>query len=79
MKLHEHRLPLEPVASAEGVWFHDHEGRRLLDGISSWWGKTNATQVQRVRTIIEALSLQVATPDETRAMLKLKGRDQVAF
>jgi adenosylmethionine-8-amino-7-oxononanoate aminotransferase len=40
MKLHaraEHPQPLIPVARAEGVWLHDHEGRRYLDGISSWW------------------------------------------
>ncbi|MBT9594552.1 MAG: adenosylmethionine--8-amino-7-oxononanoate transaminase [Vitreoscilla sp.] len=40
MKLHAEGLaaqPLIPVARAEGVWLHDHEGRRYLDGISSWW------------------------------------------
>jgi adenosylmethionine-8-amino-7-oxononanoate aminotransferase len=37
MKLHEQQLPLVPVARAEGVWLHDHEGHRYLDGISSWW------------------------------------------
>ncbi|NRF66045.1 adenosylmethionine--8-amino-7-oxononanoate transaminase [Aquincola sp. S2] len=38
MKLHEQGgAPLLPVARAEGVWLHDHEGRRFLDAISSWW------------------------------------------
>lgn len=43
MKLHEGQpggrpgLPLVPVVRAEGVWLHDAEGRRILDGISSWW------------------------------------------
>lgn len=32
-----------------------------------------------MRTLIEALSLQVATPAEARQMLGLKGRDEVAF
>ena len=41
--------------------------------------ETNAAQVKRARTIIEALSLEVATPDEARAMLKLKGGSNVAF
>jgi uncharacterized protein (DUF849 family) len=41
--------------------------------------ETNAAQVRRARTIIEALSLEVATPDEARAMLKLKGESNVAF
>ena len=41
--------------------------------------KSNAAQVSRIRTVIEALSLEVATPDEARAMLRLKGANQVAF
>jgi adenosylmethionine-8-amino-7-oxononanoate aminotransferase len=36
MKLHEAVPPL-PIARAEGVWLYDHEGRRYLDGVSSWW------------------------------------------
>ena len=30
-------LPLVPVASGKGVWLYDCDGRRYLDGISSWW------------------------------------------
>ncbi|MDR7094287.1 adenosylmethionine--8-amino-7-oxononanoate transaminase [Hydrogenophaga laconesensis] len=40
MKLHAPggaALPLVPVARADGVWLYDHEGRRYLDAISSWW------------------------------------------
>lgn len=33
----ETALPLVPLARAQGVWLYDHEGRRYLDGISSWW------------------------------------------
>ena len=36
MKQHP-ALPLVPIARAEGVWLEDFEGRRYLDGISSWW------------------------------------------
>ncbi|SAL20203.1 adenosylmethionine--8-amino-7-oxononanoate transaminase [Caballeronia telluris] len=36
MKHHE-RLPLIAVARGKGAWLYDHEGRRYLDGISSWW------------------------------------------
>jgi len=36
MKDHEW-LPLVPIASAEGVWLKDFEGKRYLDAISSWW------------------------------------------
>jgi uncharacterized protein (DUF849 family) len=35
--------------------------------------------VERIRMILEGLSLEVATPDEARAMLALKGADRVAF
>ncbi|MBL8409231.1 MAG: adenosylmethionine--8-amino-7-oxononanoate transaminase, partial [Candidatus Accumulibacter sp.] len=30
-------LPLLPIASGKGVWLYDFDGRRYLDGISSWW------------------------------------------
>ena len=51
---------------------------------SLWAGRgelasSNAVQVKKVRTIIETLGLQVATPDEAREILGLKGGDQVSF
>lgn len=36
MKQHE-TLPLVPVLRGEGPWLFDADGRKLLDGISSWW------------------------------------------
>jgi uncharacterized protein (DUF849 family) len=41
--------------------------------------KSNADQVQRIRGILEALSLEIATPAEARQMLALKGADRVNF
>lgn len=41
--------------------------------------KSNAEQVAKIRTIIEALGLDIAKPDEARQMLDLKGGDAVAF
>ncbi len=41
--------------------------------------KTNAEQVAKARSIVEGLGLQIATPEEARAMLQLKGGDKVAF
>jgi 3,5-dioxohexanoate:acetyl-CoA acetone transferase len=41
--------------------------------------KSNADQVRKIRGILEALSLEIATPDEAREILCLKGRDQVAY
>lgn len=41
--------------------------------------RSNAEQVTRARQIIEGLGLEIATPDEARELLALKGGDQVAF
>ena len=30
-------LPLAPIARGSGAWLYDFDGRRYLDGISSWW------------------------------------------
>jgi uncharacterized protein (DUF849 family) len=40
---------------------------------------SNAQQVSQVRKIIEGLSLEIATPEEARDILQLKGADKVAF
>ncbi|MGH8680861.1 MAG: 3-keto-5-aminohexanoate cleavage protein, partial [Burkholderiales bacterium] len=41
--------------------------------------RSNAEQVAKVRRILEELGLEIATPDEARAMLKLKGKTSVNF
>jgi uncharacterized protein (DUF849 family) len=41
--------------------------------------RSNAEQVRMIRQIVEGMSLDVATPDEAREILSLKGGDQVAF
>jgi 3,5-dioxohexanoate:acetyl-CoA acetone transferase len=41
--------------------------------------KTNADQVTKARQIIEGLGKEIATPDEAREILELKGGDKVAF
>jgi adenosylmethionine-8-amino-7-oxononanoate aminotransferase len=30
-------LPLIPIARGEGAWLIDHDGKRYLDAVSSWW------------------------------------------
>lgn len=40
---------------------------------------SNAEQVAKIRRIIEELGMEIATPDEAREMLSLKGGDRVAF
>ncbi|MGA2126048.1 MAG: 3-keto-5-aminohexanoate cleavage protein, partial [Xanthobacteraceae bacterium] len=51
---------------------------------SLWIGRgklatSNADQVRMVRQILEGLDLEIATPDEAREILALKGADKVAF
>ena len=51
---------------------------------SIWAGKgklatSSAEQVRMARQIVEGLGLTIATPADARAMLSLKGRDQVGF
>jgi uncharacterized protein (DUF849 family) len=41
--------------------------------------ESNAEQVRLARQIVEGLGLQIATPDEAREILSLKGGDKVAF
>ncbi|MGX1100163.1 3-keto-5-aminohexanoate cleavage protein [Amorphus sp. MBR-141] len=40
---------------------------------------SNAEQVTKARGIIEGLGLEIATPEEAREILQLKGADKVAF
>ncbi len=51
---------------------------------SLWLGpgklaESNAAQVANARKIIEGLGLEIASSDEAREMLQLKGGDKVAF
>ncbi len=54
----------------------------LEDGLHVGKGRlaqSNAEQVQKMRRILDELSLEVATPDEAREILDLKGLDQVGW
>jgi uncharacterized protein (DUF849 family) len=72
------QLPIAAQAAAMG----GHVRVGLEDSL--WIGKgrfaaSNAQQVTAVRQIIEGLGLEIATPDDARAILALKGADRVAF
>lgn len=34
---HHETVPLIPVSHGRGAWLYDHDGKRYLDAISSWW------------------------------------------
>lgn len=72
------QIPLATIGLAMG----SHARVGLEDSLWDGPGKlaaSNADQVRRIRTVIEALGGRVATPDEARALLGLKGREHVAF
>ena len=51
MKDHE-RLPMIPIAHGSGVWLYDFDGRRYLDGISSWWVNLFGHANPRINTAV---------------------------
>ncbi|MEU4230953.1 3-keto-5-aminohexanoate cleavage protein [Nonomuraea sp. NPDC026600] len=73
-----HQFNMVTVAAVMG----GHVRVGLEDGLYLGKGRlapSNAEQVRKLRRILEELSLEVATPAETRQILDLKGLDQVAF
>ena len=73
-----HQLPFVTLAAIMG----GNVRVGLEDSIYVGKGKlaeSNAAQVKRIRAILENLSLEVASAQEARVMLDLKGGDQVAF
>lgn len=72
------QLPLAAMSAAMG----GHVRVGLEDSLWAGPGKlatSNAEQVTAVRKIIEGLGFEIATPDEARELLALKGQDAVAF
>jgi uncharacterized protein (DUF849 family) len=72
------QIPVATLSAAMGGNVRVGLEDSLWDGPGNL-AKTNAAQVRRIRTVIEALSLEVATPDDARRILELKGASQVAF
>jgi uncharacterized protein (DUF849 family) len=72
------QIPTATLSAAMGGMVRVGLEDSLWDGRGTL-ATSNAAQVRRIRTVIEALSLEVATPDEARQMLRLKGRQNVAF
>ena len=72
------QLPIAAMAAAMG-------GNVRVGLEDSLWigpgklAQSNADQVRMARQIIEGLGLEIATPDDAREILSLKGGDQVGF
>lgn len=72
------QMPIAAMAAAMG----GNVRVGLEDSLWSGPGQlaeSNAEQVWLARQIIEGLGLEIASPDEAREILELKGGDQVAF
>ena len=74
----KHQIPIATMASLMGgnvrVGLEDslYIGRGQL-------ARSNADQVRKIRRILHELGIEIASPDEARQMLGLKGADQVNF
>jgi uncharacterized protein (DUF849 family) len=74
----KHQMPVATMASLMGgnvrVGLEDslYIGRGQL-------AQSNADQVRKIRRILEELGIEIASPDEARQALGLKGADQVNF
>ena len=73
-----HQIPITTMAAAMGGNVRAGLEDSLWDGPGRL-AESNAAQVRRIRQVLEGLGLDIATPDEARAMLALKGGDQVNF
>jgi adenosylmethionine---8-amino-7-oxononanoate aminotransferase len=77
MKDHE-RLPMIPIERGSGVWLEDFDGRRYLDGISSWWvnlfGHANPRINAAVRAQLERLEHVLLAGFTHEAVIELSER-----
>lgn len=72
------QMPIATMAAAMGGNVRVGLEDSLWEGPGQL-SRSNAEQVKRIVMVLQALNLEVATPDETRQMLQLKGADQVGF
>ena len=72
------QMPIAAMSAAQGGNVRVGLEDSLWDGPGRL-ARSNADQVTRVRKILEGLGLDIATADEARALLKLKGRNEVGF
>ena len=72
------QMPIAALSAAQGGNVRVGLEDSLWDGPGKL-AHSNADQVRRARKMLEALGLDVATPDEARTLLRLKGRNEVGF
>lgn len=73
-----YQMPVTTMAASMGGNVRVGLEDSLWDGPGQL-AQSNAAQVRRIRQVLEGLGLEIATPDEARNILSLKGGDQVNF
>ena len=72
------QIPLATLGAAMGANVRVGLEDSLWSGPGTL-ARSNAEQVRKIRQVLDGLSLEVAQPEDARAMLSLKGGDAVAF
>lgn len=72
------QIPLASIGAAQGANVRVGLEDSLWNGPGRL-AESNAVQVRKIRQVLEGMSLEIATPDEARALLNLKGPDSVRF
>jgi uncharacterized protein (DUF849 family) len=72
------QIPLASIGAAQGANVRVGLEDSLWNGPGRL-AESNAVQVSKIRQVLEGMSLEIATPDEARALLALKGPDSVKF
>jgi len=72
------QIPLATLGAAMGANVRVGLEDSLWSGPGTL-AQSNAEQVRKIRQVLEGLSLEVAQPEDARAMLSLKGGDAVGF
>ena len=70
---------VDTSAALEKEKIEKEPGQKKKDNFYVLETQSNADQVSKIRGILEALSLEIATPAEARQMLSLKGLAHVGY
>ena len=74
MKDHED-LPMTPIKKAKGVWLEDFDGKRYIDGISSWWvnlfGHANDTISNSIKQQLDTMEHVLLAGFSHESVIKL--------
>lgn len=77
MKRHE-SLPIIPIARADGIWLEDFDGKRYIDGVSSWWvnlfGHNHPRIKQAIKTQLDTLEHVILAGFTHRPVVELSER-----